>query len=93
MKNSITATKITSLWSENETIIYYEFRCNDPNRPKYSRENIYFSLSEYDGVEKMRGELDSNGYNYDLVLVRYDLLNDKHLSWDYIVERDNVNGG
>ena len=42
MKNSITATKITSLWSETETIIYYEFRCNDPNRPKYSRKNIYF---------------------------------------------------
>ena len=80
--------QITNLYNIS---IYYLFRCDDEKRPENMQADQSYPLLDYENVFKLKTELDKRGINYDLLIERFDRINDEILSNDYLIENNYLN--
>jgi hypothetical protein len=71
--------------------IYYLFYCDDEKRPLNMGTDESYPLLEYENVFKLKAKLDKKGINYDLLIQRFDKINDQVLSNDYLVANNYLN--
>jgi len=71
--------------------IYFVISCDDLQKPKDVYHDEYFEISDFDSVAKLKGRLDRLGCSYDLLIERFDSVNESIISKDYIVRNNYLN--